>query len=65
MLKNRWSYRSMRLGILLQKSEDEYWQVLWSEDSRVEVEDCHQSALVEIRDHNLKEAGDRWKIVGT
>ena len=65
MLKNRWSYRSLRLGILLQKNEEDYWKVLWSEDSSFELEHCHQGVLTEIHDYNLKEAGDRWKIVSS
>ena len=65
MLKNRWSYRSLRLGVLLHKVEQDSWQVLWSEGTGYEMEEHDQDALTEIHDHNLREAGDRWKIVST
>ena len=65
MLKYRWSWKSVHIGILLQNRGEGYWTVLWNDGQSLLMEDYHEDTIVTINDHNLEKAGSRWNIVAS
>ena len=64
--KNRWSLRSLSLGIIIEKIDnpdaDEIWVVMWSGKESPSFQEHIEDSLVEISDGNLEEIGQRGCI---
>jgi hypothetical protein len=62
MKKLRWSYGSLRIGLVIKQLEDNLWEILWTMDGIFSLEKCHGDGLVVINEDNVKEAEARWRI---
>lgn len=62
MKKLRWSYDSLRLGLLTEKTGNDVWTVLWTMNGVYSLERCFEDDVIVITDENTKEAEARWKI---
>ncbi len=65
MLKYRWSWKSIHIGVLLQNLGEGYWTILWNDGQTLLTEEYHEDSVVTIDDHNLEKASGRWNIVGS
>ncbi len=61
ILRRRWSYKSVYLGIILGYDLFKY-VVFWCEDGNYVLDEHSKEELCVIEDHDLRIASDRWKI---
>jgi hypothetical protein len=65
MLEYRWSWKSLHIGLLLQKKDGDFWVILWNDGQNLSIEEYHEDSIVTIDDHNLEKASSRWNIAGS